>query len=628
MTGEEELTRPSVFQQPSDWTTSTSISKNEGVHRQAYAYGGINDTAPPKGPRFGLIAKTPLTALGMIAALGGPGVALVLYIVDHGWQWAPTAGMLGRFEIVNGTQATQILLFSAIATKIAGWVLAPVMSIFALACAAAFVNDKKKARPTPAQLSMGISVLGGANLMALYNSMGMLLEWTKGARKHTKTTKLSSFVRSSIMLLLWLTFLETLLTGADTALHKTTKATFAAPRRTSISEAAKVPAHSRQINQTYCDNADYDRCGLADYESYDWGRTKPPARRMLSNSSDSRIVLLQDGTAIIVASPAPAYAYEAQSIGLRADCTSLTRSSCSILGEREFTSFDCTNNASPFNASVLPIEGWDRAFGRANYHSYGVLDKDGNALRMMDLLGESPSDNFSSSSFNVGTVSQSWAYIPSEVELSGDRYLNNTGLFYKNTYDPSTRNYTTIEEMEGGPQLTYIFALQADYWIWEAAAAVGGVGYADGLPGEYEAALSRLYARYLLAGVSLPVIATTDGVTIGDTYGQGSIVNVVVLGLYIGTLALLILTVLLVTCVSFVAWCSASSRGYLQATRLLLLGPGPIICQLLGDPVPKALKQSDALDMFAPATEADRLTVAPERHGKNGNWTMQVHRAT
>ncbi|KAE8206424.1 hypothetical protein CF327_g7557 [Tilletia walkeri] len=558
MSSRQSLSRPMITQLPSEWSTSTAATKE----CQPDLLQSGDDEPPHQGPRFRIILLALLSAMIMVATLGILGAILVLYIFfQNTWQWTRKEDMLGRFEITTGAEATQILLFSSIATKVAGWMVAPIMSISAISCAAAFLGDQRKAKPTPAQLSMGISVLGGANIMTLLKGMGMLFGFTTSAKRHAHSTKLSTFVRRSILLLFWLTILEALLAGADFALHKTTKATFEAPRRTNAIPTPDEMAFSRVINRKFCGDDTF--CHLFEEARQNARGTEPPARQTLSNSSINSVAWLQDSTAIMVSSQIPSFSYDADSIGITVGCESITRQSCpnndwsdddayqGYAQAREVT-FECAPGPIPYNATLLARR--QRAFGRALHHVNGVLAPDGGILS----YPAGPEDT-KGAPFYVGFVAQSWAYIPPGAVEEKPQFYKDTGFYYGSDsfgtfnalrctltpkdiryhFDAPSKRYTTIKERKFSVEDTGIFSITAHKWLMDAATAADGVGYASGRGGEYEAAFSRFYARSLVAGVSLSITASTEGVTIGDSFGQGTTLNVIVFGVYLGSLAVL-----------------------------------------------------------------------------------------
>ncbi|KAH9474523.1 hypothetical protein JR316_0012984 [Psilocybe cubensis] len=450
-----------------------------------------------------------------------------------------------------------------------------------------------------------------ANLTAFFSSAKFM------ATKGDKLTP-APMLRRSIFVLGSLLAVSYIVAAADAWLHASSTG-IVIPSISAYTGSA-LPQFGREINETMCQEAsvfDTDAvghitaasCGILNPGSGGSGNKLAEGIRVLSNSSTlQRVVFTDDQTALLVPQNLPSnITYEAQAVGVKSQCTSITKYCIYITsdyGPNAFLNLDCSKGGINYQNSSAQTQ----------IPPLCALDGQGVCTIGIDIP---------SNPFTAAEVVTSFAYLNPGQPL--DQFIGNTGWFVhgnKGAWNVVFCNITALDVTytytssqfvvqkavpKSVTDTQHIMAAGFEGQTTAISQQVDGAG-SDPNTGTYEQAYALELSRQMLARGAF-LYEPNDVIRIQSEKSIiGSNLQVAPLVLFVAALVLFSLQVLWITLrIIIAAW----NVQFVELAALFLSNPLTVVQMLYGQPNPELTWNKNVEQRFKDETDLDRLQVGP-----------------
>ncbi|EGU13088.1 Proteophosphoglycan 5 [Rhodotorula toruloides ATCC 204091] len=621
-----------------------SLAQTPSLDEQKYRSNVPSAPPKPKG-----IARTLFIVIvgGLalaLAQLAIPAVLVAYIFVVHN----------GSISLANRTVYTTAPLgrVTAIANfleTVVSHTAAPAMALFGYLVAARWlrssVKKDSKSLMTPVQrvlYALEMKLLNSANLNSIFRAYHLRMKLNSSTRRFRKNgVALPRSVKRTLGLLVWLTFWRYVVAAINTAFQATAIAGLV-PDRLSPGLTTADFTVGRALNQTRCDVASAsasrlaaDSCGLENGSNNGMFLYMPQAERVLSNSSSvNSVAWLDDNTAILTDPTLPDMRFTASSPSIWSDCRTETAwclcegngnpvydgvnaQTCDV-GPEAWLALDCAPSVR-FNATALLNQVESGTGG--SFPAASLLTANGS-------LTFTPEVDPTTRTASLGIILATPTYSDG---VDDDNWAGSTGFFRHGhsgswnvlvcdlwastvvySYSPST-GFSYMSRQPASLDLAKYLTYHADVGIQAVAQLAEGAGLGNS-SASYVDVFGRHLSKSVLSMASVLMTPTAPiSVSGGDVLGTG--LNLPLFLTYLATSVVSALTILFMT-VFIVAACLGTPRDlrpFVKPVQARLTDSTFLANWLYGKCTtnPKRIYSDEALDLFEPEQESERLAMEP-----------------
>ncbi|KAG8907625.1 hypothetical protein FRC01_007615 [Tulasnella sp. 417] len=619
--------RPEHYGPPSSSFTYSTSPKDDAMTTFSSSPMRSPSEARSEAENQGSALFIVLFSLAVVTAVLGPALIFVFNSFER-----------DGLGVTTSADLQNLLTISQLVTTVVSKSVPVVITVHAYQLAARWLkysNRRADDRPSPLQFGLLISVIQGANIIAWLKVRWHLLRGSEGGKR--QVIKPSPILTQSVTVLGLLLIVSNAVLGLDTWLHLSSKAVTIT--RTNSYSGPSIPLYGRQLNETQCEeNARIDfssaaNCGMEKSIHDPFAISLPEGTQTLTNTSAKNLVVLtDDGTQSIIvpASIEADVAYEAATFGVGSTCMSLTSECLKPVVYDIYTSYG--DNFLPFidctgvypRANITLGIGGTIPFGPVdpNSGSFGPFDAQTN-----DVVTRNP--------LSMAAVVNSFAYV---YDSGDDYFVNNTGFFrhgrtgawnvlycnstindVKHLYEPASNgvggSYQIISSDISSSRMAYLVAIGFDMGVIRKhlPSRIEGAGLRGG---SYTTAFAQELSRELMgltAAMYEPIPVTAIQRT---SVVLGSRVQLIPLGLYLGSVLIYALTTLII---GIAALIEAHSVKFVKLVYLRITSSLPIVHALFGPVDCSRTWSKDGVEMFSTESEKDRLYVGPVKTQTEGD---------
>ncbi|PPQ81379.1 LOW QUALITY PROTEIN: hypothetical protein CVT25_015900 [Psilocybe cyanescens] len=587
--------------------------------------------AQRRASRKGVALVTCLTATLIIGSLLAMTVVLLSYLCAvHQCQ-------VSRHSIISTAPLGKVLTITQITSHISPVSIPIIMGLFSYLLSVEWLRSSKakkgQNRPTPMQLGLLMSMCNGSNLRSLFTSV----KYVALKRPTDKAAKVSPapMLWQSIFILGSLLAISYIAAGADAWMHASSTSVII-PSNSAYAASSALPSLGREINATMCQAASAFNtdaighiiaasCGMLNTGSGGSGNQLAEGIRVLSNSSNlHKVAFTDDQTAILIPSSLPSnITYEARTMGVRSQCTTITKACVFEVADGSFLDYG------------------PNAFLNLDCSRAGIKYQNGTQLSPLCALDNqglcTDGTSISSNPFTAGEVATSFAYLNPGQPLDTCKhncssfiqfnlltliscrrwfvhrnkgawnviFCNVTALDVIYTY-ASSRFIIQSATPKSVNDTQHMMAAGFDGQTTAISQAVDGAGL--DVSTTYEQAYSVELSRQMLARGAF-LYEPTDVIRMqSENNIVGSNLRTPPLTLFIAALLLFACQILWITLrITIATW----NIKFVGLAALYLNNPLAVVQTLYGRTDPELTWNDDVAKRFGTETDSDRLRVGP-----------------